>query len=80
MKRTYFYWAKLETGEYVNLIYESSYRKGTWLHENDLFMAVFYKGIKLADRDQRDIRNFIFLLNDKNKDEQCFDDYRTIVL
>lgn len=78
MNKAYFFQGRLATGEYVNLIYESSSRRGTFPHTQDLWEQTLGK-VELADGElNKDTTLFAYLLNDRNKYEQCFDDYRTI--
>ena len=86
MKRAYFFETKLETGDYVNIVYETEHRKGTHSHMSDLLWAIYENKIKVADdkikrgKRWKDTFYFIYMLNDKNKYEECFDDRRTINL
>ena len=80
MKRKYFFQAKLSTGEYVDLIYESSSRRGTFPHKEDFWEATRGK-VELADGElKKDFTLFSYILNEKNKDEQCFGENRIIDL
>ena len=80
MKRTYFFCCELATGEWVNIVYESAHRKNTSNHIFDLHSIVYHRGIKLADMITGDSRRSIYLLNGRNRDEQCFDGYKVIDL
>lgn len=80
--KAYFADIKLKTGEWVTIVYESESRKNTLAHKMDLWNAVWNSQIdydeddvnKCADR--CDVR--IYLMNAKNKAEQCFGDLRII--
>lgn len=79
-KKTYFYTTQLKSGEWVNLIYESASRKGTAPHTMDLY-AVAHDKVELAGLySEEDMKLNAYILNDRNKYEQCFEDYRTIDL
>lgn len=80
MKKTYFFQGKLASGEYVNLIYESASRKGTFPHTQDLWEATLGKVELAAGEINKDTSLFSYLLNDRNKYDQCFEDYRTVDL
>ena len=83
--KPYFFRTKLADGRYVNLVYESDHKRGTWNHLSDLFFAIHDNGITLdrshelfRDKHWRDNFTFIYLLNAKNMDEELFDEYETI--
>lgn len=78
MKKAYFCTVQLATGEWVELIYESGSRKGTSPHYFDLYFSI-PSDLKLKSY-SIDTTTDCFLLNKKNKDEQCFGDHRIIDL
>ena len=86
-KKDYCFNAKLDaTGEYVNILYRSSHRHGTESNLSDLMDALRKNSITVSGGSifygKLWKRNFysIYLLNKKNKENECFDDYRTIDL
>ena len=99
MVRTYFAWLRLKSGEYVNIVYNSEHRKGTWGNTSDLIEKA-YNGQVCIDKDRYEVRktckrksrsmggyywsydfsDFIYIMNQKNMDEQRFNDYRVIDL
>ena len=79
--RTYFYTTQIKSGEWVNLVYDSKFRKGTAPHWDDFYKAAYGK-VELIGMypNEEEMRMNAYILNDKNKEEQCFDDYKTIDL
>lgn len=79
MKRVYFHTVKLRNGEYVNVVYESEHRKNTRNHWFDYYYAVLGKAdVDWAYKYNKNTAEWSFVLNEKNKEEMCFDDYRAI--
>lgn len=78
MKRAYFMTMKLKSGEFVNVIYESASRKGTFPHDQDQYFATRDLDVDWTYKFNYDTATFSYILNDKNKYEQCFEDYRVI--
>ena len=84
--RTYFLFAKLDSGEYVNILYSTEYKKGTSNHLVELYETLRDNSIKLADgclkfgKKWKESFDNIYIDNSKNRDEQCFEDYRVIDL
>lgn len=80
--KTYFYQAKLEDGRWVNVVYNSDGRKGTSQNHVDRYMSASKHGVRLASLENRATSKqkdeFTYLMNAKNKYEQCFDDYEVI--
>ena len=82
MKRAYFITIRLDSGEWVDLVYESSHRKGTGRHYDDLYYSARKAGVGSAvlQYSVSDLAVFSYILNEKNKHDQCFDDYRVVDL
>ena len=92
MERTYFAWVKLTDGRFVNLVYTSAQRKGSWGNVSDLLHQADGKAdIDMPHYTRKqlyhgnycnviDMYDSIHLLNKKNMDEECFDEYETIDL
>lgn len=79
-KKAYFMTMKLMTGEFVDVIYESASRKGTDPHYWDMFFAAKDVDIDWKYKFNHDTATFSYILNKKNKDEQCFGEHRVIDL
>lgn len=80
--RTYFYSTlELDTGEWVELVYESSHRKGTQPHDWDLVDAIIRSGITPKHRSPIKVDTSLnaYILNNKNKDEQAFGEYHRVI-
>lgn len=76
-KRSYFMDARLKSGEWVTLLYESAHRKDTDSHMWDIWISIAKGGI--GDDVER-ISDFKYILNKKNKDEQCYGSLRIVDL
>lgn len=76
-KRTYFTTIRLNDGKYVDVIYESTSRRGTEPHWMDLSFALDKLGndVDWNDKYMRDTATFSYILNDKNMEEQCFGEH-----
>ena len=83
-KKTYFMDLKLKSGEWVTVLYESASRKGTFPHEQDVHNALWSNDIEYdseyLNMAFRNMSAWTYILNEKNKDEQCFGDHRIIDL
>lgn len=78
-KKVYFFQTRLATGEYVDVVYESASRKGTFPHWMDMFHACESNGIELYDGEyQKDMTLFAYIMNTKNKVDQGYGDHRII--
>lgn len=89
--RSYFIDVRLEGGEWVTLVYDSSSRKGTQPHRDDFYLAMSRSGHDLQI-DNEFYENFLhgtfyghldefaYILNDKNKVEEEFGMNRIIDL
>lgn len=92
MTKTYFAQIRLTDGRYVNIVYTSDHRKGTSGNQLDLLIksngkadidtAHYLKRRSYRGRryNELDLSSCIYLMNDKNKYEECFEDYETIDL
>lgn len=79
MAKSYFHQAKLKSGEYVNVVYESEHRRGTTQHGLDMYIQARGKAdIDWGYRFNHDTASFSYLMTKKNMMEECFDEYRTI--
>ncbi len=79
-KRAYFRDMKLTSGEFVTVVYESASRKGTEPHWWDMYWATYDLDVDWDYERDKDTADFSFILNEKNRDEQCFGDHRIIDL
>lgn len=80
MKRAYFMTMKLKSGEFVDVVYKSASRKGTFPHWQDLYDAANDVDVDWGYEYNNDTATFSYILNEKNKDEQCFGEHRIIDL
>lgn len=84
--RTYFFWTRLKSGEGVNIVYNTVHKKGTENHILDFLESLRKNGLRLPEdsiergKGWKNTFDNIFLLNEKNKEDECFYDYRVIDL
>lgn len=83
-KRTYFMDLYLTTGEFVTVVYESAKRKNTWGHFLDMYYEAIHnealKDVDWTNGWNKNTTDCAYILNNKNKEDQCFGDYKIIDL
>lgn len=92
-ERTYFAWLQLEDGRFVNLVFTSDNRRGTWGNVSDLLAQAYNHKVTIKTShyirkvfrrghyyNEIYMHDFIYPMDKKHMDEECFDEYETIDL
>ena len=75
--KTYFCTIQLETDEWVDIIYTSDSKRGSFRHNLDIADATHKQGIDIY-KCYCNTKQNAYVMNKKNMDEQCFGDLRVV--